>query len=335
MKKLNHIFVLATIISIIVVSCKKNDNDIANHPMNDNTDKINMINNYTPNPNDLGNVYYSFMSQYVDKFKQSLPDVSIDSSFWYVETHLNSKFGFDVDSSSYKNDEYYDTVEFSVNGYNNNIPLIDGDELNTFLTNKEIEFIEENTDGDNIFFWCNRFELLEIRTTKVIAAMKVVTAKTFIGVLPPGWNPDEFSHPTCMKAIKPGVCGGTHWLGADEEYERRYKLYPGIRDASQDVILVFHSITIPEALATPELWQIPYISQDISLNTNGTDELNSYLLSTKSLIDSYNPNGSNNIYIGDIDVAGNIIDAGPGYQYTYHGIKIEYFEKIIVNPPTE
>ena len=157
MKLFHNIFILAISLSMIITSCTKNEIDITNQQDVEHAALVNMINNYQPSNIDVGGVYQDISNRFSYSLKQSLPDVSADTAFWYVETHLNTKLGFYIDTVSYKYEIVFDTVEFTINGYNNNIPLIDGDELDTFLTNKEVKFLDENTDADDVFFWCNIF----------------------------------------------------------------------------------------------------------------------------------------------------------------------------------
>lgn len=330
---LKSIFIVLFLVGIHS-SCKKSDISNDNTPVSINSNVIEKINNFIPEDEEIGNVYRTFRQKVEnsDHLKSRLADERIDSALWNMETYLNTEYGFQIDTPYYKHSEYFDTASFTVNSYNNGIPVVDGDELDSFLSNIEIEFIDENTDNDNVYILYSLFEFDEVINGRAYTTLKVVRGVNYRGVYPPGWDPDNFSDPTCMYAIKPGTCGGNFWYGADEEYEKRYVHNTPISLTSSDYIMVYYfsdPVWPGDNGEDDRLWVLPYYSPDISLSTSGNDDLNGYLQATKDVIDDFNPEGYNDIYLGDVEVTGYAFNESY-HKETGHFVILNYFKMVYI-----
>lgn len=320
------------ITGIVIISCQKNQND-ENHLISESkTVTITEINDFVPLDEDIPVVYEEFLihnEALENGYKSSIQDQQVDSALWRIETYLNTAYGFSNDSC-YFLDETVDTVSFTIAGYGpSGVPIIDGDELTDFLDDIETEIAAENNDGNNEFFWCCIFEVDTIRASKVKTRMKRVRTISFYGVYPPGYDPTQFIHYTCMYAIHPGECDDKWWWGATEEYQRRYQTYSIWQ--GNDCIMVYrynygYQNGDPHFQGYDPFWEGTYEWETLSTDTDPEeDELNHYLQTTKNGIDMVNTQGNDNYYMGYVDIWWFQSQVDNKYK---HYMICHYFEKV-------
>ena len=337
--KTNIVLILFAFITLGVTSCKKANPEVKETVEKTSEIVIEEINNFKPEELQMGKIYQKFVAQkslYANELKNSIPDQQIDSAKWNIETYLNSTYGFRSKDTCYKKDEVIDTVTFTIKGYNNSIPIVDGAELNTFLTSKESSFAKENSDGDYIDFWCNIINVIGISGGNVTVTMNIVSTIRYVGVYPPGYNPLNFPHYTCMQAIGYGSCDGKYWRGANNEYEYRYEYNDGSSWISNGYIMVY-DYSFYKAFNSQgvngRLWYI--YGQNYGwhlMDTNPPDELNYYLQSTKNMIDDFNPYGIADRYLGNLDIWGSYQNLTYPYT-TSHAVTFFIFKKVAVGLP--
>jgi len=242
MKKYIALIIVGIFAMVGITSCKKDKPIKTTSPDLTSEIIIEEINNFRPEEQQMGIIYQKFVAQkllYANELKNCIADQQIDSAKWNIETYLNSTYGFRSKDTCYKNDEIIDTITFTIKGYNNNIPIVDGTELNTFLNAKESSFAQEISDGDNIDFWCNMINVICISGGNVTVTMNMVSTIRYAGVYPPGYNPQNFPDYTCMNAVGWCWCDGKHWGGANYEYEKRYEYNDGSSFMSNGYIMVY------------------------------------------------------------------------------------------------
>jgi hypothetical protein len=305
--KLSLQVVLAfTLLVLVTFSCKKSEIKQPTETNLTNTELANKINDFMPDEENIGSVYKKFIATYVNDdntLKNNLTDARLDTTLWNTEVFFNNKYGFQIDTPYYQHSEYEESIGFTITGYNGSVPIVDGDELTDFLDEKEAEFSDENNDGDSIYILNTFLEYDEIREGKAYVTLSVVLGINYWGVYPPGYNPDNFSHPTSMYAIKYGY----GWRGANNEYEYRYEYRTAIKLTDPDYIMVYwykYPIFHDSPGVEGKIWHIPYYNENYILSTSGSDELNSYLQSTKDVVDDNNPMGAYNTYLGRINITG-------------------------------
>jgi hypothetical protein len=173
--------------------------------------------------------------------------------------------------------------------------------------------------------------VIGVSPANVTVTMNVVSTVSYKGVYPPGYNPSNFPHYTCMRAVGWGECNGILWGGANNEYERRYKYNDGSQWMSNGYIMVY-DYAFYKSHNNPgvngRLWNVPYANGfGYILNTNPPDELNQYLQSTKDMIDDFNPHGISDRFLGNIYIGGfNQNQVYPNY-YTCHMVTFYIFKK--------
>lgn len=188
MKKYIALIIVGIFAMVGITSCKKDKPIKTTSPDLTSEIIIEEINNFRPEEQQMGIIYQKFVAQkllYANELKNCIADQQIDSAKWNIETYLNSTYGFRSKDTCYKNDEIIDTITFTIKGYNNNIPIVDGTELNTFLNAKESSFAQEISDGDNIDFWCNMINVIGISGGNVTVTMNMSVLYVMLGYIPP------------------------------------------------------------------------------------------------------------------------------------------------------
>ncbi len=195
-----------------------------NTKYNSNTKVKDNINNFLPD-GAYSEVYNSFLKQLKEAtFKETPPDVALDTLLWQTETYLNNEYGFSRDSI-FKSGKEYDTVFLSIRGYTGTgIPIVDGKDAIDLVSALETEIISENSDGNVECFWCTISEVDSIFSDSASVVFTSILGNDYSGVYPPGWDPTEFLDYTCMKAGGAGYCNNEWWWGANLEYESRYEM---------------------------------------------------------------------------------------------------------------
>lgn len=335
--KIKTIFASLLLIGIIF-GCNKTPVDIQESNNQTGGDVISRINDFKPDRDDYAKVYRNFVAEKklaMDNSRSgAAADERIDTARWNMETYLNSEYGFRIDTGYFEN-EVVDTTYLTINSYDDGIPVVDGDELASFISEKESEISAENSDSDSIYFWCGTLTVGGILGGQVQIITSIVTHVNFHGVYPPGWDPDNFPSYTCMKAwtLAEHDCGGDTWFGgANKQYIKKYRCGASM---SANYIMVYVN-TWFKAPTNPgvngRLWYKEYFNPGYMLETSNGDELNQYLQSTKDLIDDLNPNGSYNRYLGNP-----VIEWHSDYisypQCHGHLLRYSIFEKVYIGYP--
>jgi hypothetical protein len=335
MKLSLHVVLAFTILVLVTFSCKKSEIKQPTETNLTNTELAKKINNFMPDEANMGSVYRKFISTHVNNdntLKTSLTDGVADTTLWNIETYLNTTYGFKIDTPYYQHSNYEEIINFTVTDYSGSVPVLDGDELSSFINEKNLEFLDENTDNDNIYILNTTLEFDEVRDGKAYVTMNVVLGTNYWGVYPPGYDPENFPNFTCMYAVRAGECSDEWWLGANREYEKRYEYRTKIIPANNNEIWVNVSIGGVSCHDEDRLWSMPWITDDYILSTSGNDELNQYLQSTKDVVDDYNPGGWNGLFLGNIWVYKSQVNISP-YIWTGHSIEFRYFRKFTITPP--
>ncbi len=336
MKKIIKLCIILLTFTCLLNSCKKEVVEVKNID-NKAEDLIHRINNFTPEIKSIGVTYKNYVN-YLESLKEqksSFEDQRIDTSLWNMETYLNNNYGFRDTNTCYKFTDIMDTVSFNIKDYSDGIPIIDGSELNTFFTDLQTEYSIENSDTDNEYFWCNIIEVDHIADGKAYVVVRSVTVYYYYGVYPPGWNPNNFPDYTCMKAAEYGDCDGKYWRGAHNEYEWRYELHAAQTNVHYIYVYynMFWKTPLTYGVFPGELWEINYNWPGYVLNTSlPADELNSYLQSTKDLIDRFNPNGNSDMYLGNLDVVYYSQNTVPPYCFS-HAVEFYIYRRYYIANP--
>lgn len=336
---MKRLLILIIALVFFITSCKKENRTVDQQSNAGNySTMVEKINEFKPDRNMIAMVYHKIVKQqkaYEEGERDEAKDQAIDTALWNMETYINTKYGFNQEYACYKYSETKDTATFTIIKFEKGVPIVDGEELQSYLNQSKTTFENENNDSNDIFFWCNLLNVTSINNDKVTVERTIVRTVSYYGVYPPGWDPDEFEHYTCMYAFKHGECDGTYWRGAHNEYEYRYEIHDGRQIQSEGYAMIYDYSFYKAPLhygINGRLFYVPWITSYTILNTNPPDELNSYLLSTKSVVDDYNPNGLANRYLGNIDVWRLEIDVPP-VTYTGHAITFFIFELTFVGLP--
>lgn len=338
MKRIIFAIILIIGVAVTIHSCKKDRINSVNSEVNLDAKSIDQINNYRPSDEKIGDAYRAYANYYtnVSTLKSGSIDQRIDTAMWNVETYFNNQYGFRDSATYYKSHDIIDTVVFSVNNYDNGIPIIDGDEFDSFIASKASDLSQENSNSDSLYFWCSRIELDKVSNNNAYVILTVTIFWGPNGVYPPGWNPNNFPHYTCMQANWTSICDGKRWYGAAKEFESRYEV-GGVATNPNYILVPFNSFYKTKGsygVEDGELWEHPWDPTEI-LDTNPPeDRLNYYLQSTKNMIDRFNPNGINGIVLGNLSIYNfeNLI------QYPYyntHLVEFYTFERVYVEPPQD
>ncbi len=338
--KTQILLIITALTMLGAVSCKKGSNYSSLNDDQNKNNVINKINQFKPTEGEMGNVYYRFIAKKdlnMNNLKNDFLDQQIDSAIWNIETYLNTTYGFRSSDTCYKESEIIDTLTFAIKGFNNSIPLVDGEEIGNFLILNENNIIKENSDGDNIDFWCNFIDVIDISDGKVTITMNTVRSIRYFGVYPPGFNPQNFTHYTCMQAVGRAVCNGKNWGGANFEYERRIEIHDGSVFVSPGYIMVY-DYAFYKGMYSPgvngRLWHVnQYNRLDYNMSTSPpADELNTYLQSTKDVVDDFNPQGVSDRFLGNIYIYGATQNSNMPYT-SYHMINFYIFKRVAVGLP--
>lgn len=334
--KLKAIFASLLLIGVIF-GCNKPPLDVQKTNNQTDSEIISRINNFQPDKDDYAKVYRNFVTEKklaMDNSRSSAADERIDTARWNMETYLNSEYGFRIDTG-YFNNTIIDTVLLTIDSYDDGIPVVDGDELVSYLADKEDLVSTENSDEDSLYFWSATIAVGGIVSGQVQIITSVNLHINYNGVYPPGWDPDNFPSYTCMKAwtLAEHDCGGDTWFGgANKQYIKKYRCGASM---SANYIMVYVNTWYKSATSSGVNGRLFHKTEPCAnyiLETSNGDELNDFLQSTKNLIDDCNPNGAFNHYLGNCYIAyhqQNII-----WPYDYgHMLVYSIFEKVYIGNP--
>ncbi len=314
--KITIISVILLSVLFFIVSCKKDNLNNLKQSTNKDTPPsnlnqyqretdINKMNNLKLDETNINRLYNSFENKY-KSFNINLREIDttsllIDTAIWQFETCINSDFGFPFNVSR-KITDILDTLSFSIIGYSqDSIPLIKGSEL-YYEYNTAINKINSgNNNNDSIYFWCTNMNIYKI--DKIRAKVIITTMTTFAypykRILPPGVYPDPFPFPTCKNAGIP-----QNPDNAATNFENKYELAgpPNALPYGIVTLYQFYGLSHRDNGVGDKLWwHSGYDTEDLCVNASGGGKLNSYLFSTKDVIDEHNYS-HDNIFLGNLNI---------------------------------
>ncbi|MCB2207301.1 MAG: hypothetical protein KQH67_03300 [Bacteroidetes bacterium] len=292
---MKNLILLSGVLLIVLTNCNKKDVEFKT-----DLKKINIIkeiNEFKPNSNEGVVLYKEFVNE-IEIKENGLRNIEpvdklASEAVWQFQTTLNSFHGFPFRMAR-KFEKVIDTYTYEIKSYGvGGMPILDGNDIYMHYVSKRNETISNN--NDSVAFWCCFVEVdtLDLNNDELRLQITSIRAQNFPYILPPGVDPIPFPDYTCMYACYPSYCDGKYWKSAAEEYEKKIEFWgPPPEYEPYNYYIDLHSMNGfgPDSPGINGRLYKSVITYYI-LDTDGEDELNGYLMSTKEVIDENNYTG--------------------------------------------